>query len=114
MDYRAKKEKENGTINNSADCYTWETAGLDLEKKKQDSLNAATPKYIFTVEEVSGIKKQFKAYLRKGNGLISESGKPFEYDPDKMYGVFENGEFTLIQYHVFDPLLKEYNDFIQK
>ncbi|HBF87682.1 MAG TPA: hypothetical protein DDX39_03485 [Bacteroidales bacterium] len=86
----------------------------NMEKKKQDSLNAATPKYIFTVEEVSGIKKQFKAYLRKGNGLISESGKPFEYDPDKMYGVFENGEFTLIQYHVFDPLLKEYNDFIQK
>lgn len=86
----------------------------EMTKEKMDSIKSATPKYIFTVEDLNGIKKQFKAYLRKGDGLISEEGKAFEYDPDKMYGVFESGEIVIIQYYAFDPLLKSYSYFAKK
>ncbi len=87
-----------------------------IPKKKKDSILAATPVYIFTVEDINHNKKTIKTFLKDPEKdprkAVFQKHYP-KYDEDNMYGYIPGGTYLLmVQYYVFDPLIREPEDFI--
>lgn len=92
----------------------FEYLATEIKQVKKDSILASVPYFIISVKDVSGKGKTIKTFLRRGLGLLDDDGKPYEFDPDRLYGVLDNGEFVIIQYYVFDPLFRTYKEFVNK
>jgi len=70
-----------------------------------DSIRSSTPKDVFTITDRAGNVTELKTFLKPvKEGAEDLEGNPIEYDADRMYGVINDSEFVIIQYHVFDPL----------
>lgn len=85
----------------------------EIKQSKKDSILASVPYFVISVKDVNGKTNTLKSFLRPGDGLIDDDGKPYEFDPDRLYAVLDNGDFVIIQYYVFDPLFRTYKDFIK-
>ena len=89
-----------------------------IPEKKKDSILHSTPVYIFTVEDINHNKRTIKTFLKapEKNPKKAEFEANYpKYDVDNMYGYIPGGTYLLmVQYFVFDPLIREPNDFISK
>lgn len=92
----------------------FEYLSREIKQSKKDSIQASTPYFVLTIKDNSGKSNTVKTFLRPGNGLIDDDGKPYEFDPDRLYAVLNDGDFVIIQYYVFDPLFRTYKEFIKR
>lgn len=85
------------------------------ETKKQsfkDSVLSAIPMQIFTVTDKSGRTKTLKTFLKPPpEGATNIRGEPLKSDLDRFYGWIDDKDFVVLQYFVFDPLIKTIEDF---
>ncbi len=83
--------------------------GKDIMRR----LQATSPYFKLTVVDLSGKSNTVIGYRRNAEiGETNAMGIPIKYDPDRFYGMcFGGKELTILQYYVFDPLLKTVNDF---
>ena len=86
---------------------------LGLGKDIMTRLKASSPYFKLTVTDLSGKSNTVIGYRRSAEiGETNAMGIPLKYDPDRFYGMcFGGKELTILQYYVFDPLLKTVKDF---
>ncbi len=79
-----------------------------MKKEDIDSVLKTTPIYVFKLKRFDNKPVNIvKAYPISGEGQYNEKGEPLKYHPDKIYGSINQGnDFVLLQYYVFDKLLK--------
>ncbi len=76
----------------------------------RDSLLMRSPLAIITLKNAKAQEKQIKLYLRLAeHPEKNPEGNP--YDLENLFGFLSDSSFVYVQYYVFDPLLKELNDF---
>ncbi len=81
----------------------------------KDSIIKTTPMQIFTVTDKTGNSKIVKTFIKPAKeGSTDMDGKPIFSDLDRFYGWIDNTNFVVLQYFVFDPLLKSSADFHKK
>jgi len=81
-------------------------------KEKVDSILTSEPHIQITVEDINGIKNNIKIFQKKSENRIDGFGEKTEFDLNRAYALLNNNhELLLIQYYVFDPLLKEIDYF---
>ena len=88
----------------------------DLEPRRKDSILAMTPYCIISLTDISRSTQSIKIY-RKGAfpGEVDDFGTPAPYDLDRLYALVNDGkDFTLIQYFVFDKILRPKSFFLKK
>ena len=86
-----------------------------IDEKKKDSILAASPHYIISLEERNGDIKKLKTFYRPNDGLLDSKGELLKYDPDHEYAITgDDDELLLIQYYVFHPLFKNLSYFQPK
>jgi len=79
----------------------------DLDKHKKDSILSSTPFHILTITDVSGKSKIIKTFHKRADkGDVDFEGNPVIYDRDRLYACTDNKDFTLIQFFVFDKILR--------
>jgi hypothetical protein len=82
---------------------------LNRSKIVFDSLSIQQPFCVIRVNDVANQINTVKTYQ------IPMPGKSKEYNPDLMYAVIQNDTVPVyIKYLDFDPIMKEYNDFVSR
>jgi hypothetical protein len=86
----------------------------DLDKRISDSIRAAVPFHILTIEDVRGNASVIKTYHMQGApDVVDLENKPVLWDRDRLYALINNGnDLVLIQFYVFDPILRPLDHFI--
>lgn len=87
----------------------------DMDQHRKDSIIATTPYCIISLTDTGHITNTIKTF-RKGAapGELNELGKPAPFDLDRLYALVNDGkDFTLIQYYVFDKILRTKSFFIR-
>jgi hypothetical protein len=94
----------------------YETLIDEMTKEKQDSILKAVPFHVITLETVSGEINTLKTWHKKGgNTVLDTTMQPSLWDPDRLYALINNGsDFTLIQFFVFDRILRPLNSLMKK
>jgi hypothetical protein len=83
-----------------------------LPKEEADSLIKSIPFIQILVEDIKGGKNEIRIYKKPSDGSIDAFGEKTEFDLNRAYAVLNNNnELLLIQYTLFDPLLKEFDYF---
>jgi hypothetical protein len=98
----------------SCENIKYESLLNDLEKKKKDSISSSIPFHVLTITDISGNTISLKTYHIKANpGEVDEAtNEPIYYNRDRMYALINNGQdFVLIQFYVFDKLIKPLSHF---
>ena len=88
----------------------------DMDAHRKDSIIATTPYCIISVTDTSHTTNTIKTY-RKGAfpGEVDDLGHLVPFDFDRLYALVNNGQdFTLIQYFVFDKILRTKSFFLDK
>jgi len=87
----------------------------DGKKAEIDSTLKSKPLNILTVTDNSGKSNTIKLFARVNKKNVSdENGKPYEFDPDRMSALLDNGkDFVIVQYLMFGKLLPP-ADYFQK
>jgi hypothetical protein len=88
----------------------------DMDAHRKDSILNRTPYCIISLTDTSHFTNTIKTW-RKGvtTGEVDAMGNPAPYDLDRLYAsVNEGKDFTLIQYFVFDKILRPKSFFIRK
>lgn len=80
----------------------------DIDPVKKDSILASQPFTIITLTDTQGISSTVRTFHKKsGYDETDYNGKPVPYDLDRAYALVNDGrDFTLIQFFVFDKVLK--------
>jgi hypothetical protein len=80
----------------------------DLDPLKKDSILTSQPFAIITVTDTSGVSKTIKTFHKKNlDGSADLNGNPIPYDLDRAYALVNEGkDFVLIQFFVFDKVLR--------
>jgi hypothetical protein len=80
----------------------------DIDQHIKDSVLSSSPFALITLTDVSGTSKTIKTYHKKsGSDETDINGKPIPYDLDRAYALVNDGkDFVLIQFYVFDRVLK--------
>lgn len=90
----------------------FEKVVLNLNKNQIDSVLNKMPFVIISVEDIYGTKNSLKIYRKPPNQELDEFGQKAKFDYDRAYGVLNDAdELILLQYYIFDPLLKEIDYF---
>ncbi|MBW6490764.1 MAG: DUF4340 domain-containing protein [Lentimicrobium sp.] len=86
----------------------------DMEVRKKDSISGVTPMHIITLQAKDGTVQDVKTFPR----MLPEpeidvfDGSVITYDRDRMYAYINNdADFVLIQYFVFDKILRPLSSF---
>jgi hypothetical protein len=87
----------------------------DMDPHVKDSVLATPPYVIITVTDTNNQSKTIKVYHKKGQpDAVDYNQNPTPYDLDRLYALVNDGkDFTLIQYFVFDRILRT-KDFFQR
>ena len=87
----------------------------DMDKHIKDSILSTIPFTIITLTDTNGIVRTIKTFHKQGaDGETDYKGKPVPYDLDRAYALVNDGnDFTLIQFFVFDRILKPMKYFIK-
>ena len=83
---------------------------------QKDSLLALPPSATFIVTTTGGQKIKVETWPKRTPAdLVFDQGEPMIYDPDRFFGVIngQKNELLLLQYHVFDPILKPVEYFLK-
>ena len=80
----------------------------DMDPIRKDSIVKSTPFLIITLTDINGQRKTVKTFHKANlGGQADFEGKPLPYDPDRLYAlVNDEQDFTLIQFFVFDKVLR--------
>jgi len=80
----------------------------DIDQHKKDSILSSQPFTIITLTDTKGISRTIKTFHKNsGYDETDYNGKPLPYDLDRAYALVNDGkDFTLIQFFVFDKILK--------
>jgi hypothetical protein len=88
----------------------------DMDPHRKDSILARTPYCIISLTDTAHQIQSIKTF-RKGAfpGETDGFGKEAPYDLDRLYALVNNGQdFTLIQYFVFDKILRPKSFFLRQ
>lgn len=93
----------------------YEAIVTNEELHNEDSVLATTPYHILTISDISGNASIIKTFHKKPNeGEVELDGTPTLYDKDRLYAWFNEGkDFALIQFYVFDNILKSLSYFLK-
>lgn len=85
----------------------------DLSKHQYDSITAQPTTFVLTIEDKMGKVQVLEAWRRKAAaGEVDMEGNPTEWDRDRMFARMKGtDDLVLIQYFVFDQILKPLNWF---
>lgn len=88
----------------------------NITSSQKDSIINSQPQAIVSLTDTKGGKNTVKLFSKEisARSKMQEdiSGEPLKYDLDRMYALINDGEdFVVVQYYVFDKLLKTQNDF---
>ena len=80
----------------------------DMEPHRKDSIIQSIPKNILTVVDTKGDSTTIITYFKPNdNRAVNTKGGLYVYDLDRLYAlVNDNRDFVLIQYFVFDKVLR--------
>jgi hypothetical protein len=87
----------------------------DMDQHKKDSILASPPFTIITLTDKNGIVNKIKTFHKKNaSGETDYKGNPVPYDLDRAYALVNDGQdFTLIQFFVFDRILRPLKYFVK-
>jgi len=87
----------------------------DMDKHMKDSVLSSTPFIIITLTDTNNVSQTIKTYHKKGQiDALDYDQHPTPYDLDRLYALVNNGkDFTLIQYFVFDRILRPKTFFLK-
>lgn len=90
-----------------------------MDQNKTDSICNSVPFCILSITAKNDNKKTVKIYPKpigkRSTSQVDESGTPLQYDVDRLYAIIDDSlEIVLIQYYVFDPILKNFDYFKNK
>jgi hypothetical protein len=88
----------------------------DIDPVRRDSIVSSQPFILLTLTDVEGNKTQIKTFHRPNDeGKFDEAGNFYVYDLDRAYALINDGrDFVLIQYFVFDKILRPLSFFIKE
>lgn len=93
----------------------YETMLSDMNKEYKDSILASTPYFEIILTDITNEKVHLKAFRKEAEeDLLDFEGNPILWNRDRLYAEITNGSetaFVLIQYYVFDPLIKSIDYF---
>jgi len=80
----------------------------DLDSAFIDSVTHSRPYHIITLTDLKGEVTQIRTFHKKNDaGSIDLHGNLYVYDLDRLYGLVNDGkDFVLIQYYVFEKILR--------
>jgi len=80
-----------------------------------DSIKLIRPIVIFRITNQLGVQKEVKTYIKPvPAGYEDYDGNKIKYDLDRLYALIDDRDFVVIQYYVFDPLIKTKQDLLQE
>ena len=83
-----------------------------VDQAFRDSVTALTPAFIITITENDGLETRLVTFRK---GKIPEDPEKWPYDRDRLYGLMnDDTDFVLLQYFVFDKLLRPASHFRPK
>lgn len=86
----------------------------DYDKRIMDSIITSTPYFIIELTDIYETTTTVKAFLMPATyDAYDPEGNRLSYDPNVMYALINNKDFVTIQFYVFDPLFKEFEDFLK-
>lgn len=79
-----------------------------MTKEKIDSISTSLPRNVITVIDKQGGRRTIKTFNKANSeGTFDPVGVPYPFDVDRLYAlVNEEQDFVLIQYYVFDKVLR--------
>lgn len=87
----------------------------DYDKKTKDSIITSTPYFILELTDVYQNTTSVKAFLMPATyDAYGPDGEWLPYDPNVMYALINDKDFVTIQFYVFDPLFKDFEDFLKE
>lgn len=78
----------------------------------KDSLLAAKPYRILTLEDNAGITTKVIAWKRLGNGKLDNEENPLIWDDERMWAQINDKSWVVIQFYVFNSLFANSNNFM--
>lgn len=80
----------------------------DMNPNRKDSIIQSTPKNILTVVDTKGDSTTIITYFKPNdNRAVNMEGSLYVHDLDRLYALVNNNkDFVLIQYYVFDKVLR--------
>jgi hypothetical protein len=87
----------------------------EMDPAKKDSILKSPPFVIITLTDTSGSETVITTFHKKGpEGQTDPQGHPLPYDLDRLYALVNDGrDFTLIQYFMFDKVLRPKSFFLK-
>jgi hypothetical protein len=87
----------------------------DMDKHKKDSILSSSPFTVITLTDTNGIVNTIKTFHKQNAyGETDYKGKTVPYDLDRAYALVNDGkDFTLIQFYVFDRILRPVKYFVK-
>jgi len=87
----------------------------DMDTHRKDSVLATTPYCIISLTDTGHVTNSIRIFKRGvPPDATDELGKPILYDMDRLYALVNDGkDFTLIQYFVFDKILRTKSFFLR-
>mgnify|MGYP000854860585 CR=1 FL=1 len=86
----------------------------DMPQARIDSLKKAKPLAVLNIKTVKGEKYTLNLYrMPNVKSYVDNSGEAMSFDPDIMYGIYNDNMPALCQYFTFDPILISIKDFIR-
>lgn len=91
---------------------TFEKVLSAMDDSKIDSISSSVPYFKIAVTDIKNIKNEIRVYRKPPDQKYDEFGNIAEFDYNRAYAVLNNNhEIILIQYYIFDSLLKEIDYF---
>jgi len=79
----------------------------DMAPQAKDSLLKAVPFHILTLETNDGKVRILKTYHMRGTpDAMDLDNRPVLWDRDRMFALVDNKDLVMIQFYVFDPLIR--------
>ncbi len=80
----------------------------------KDSVLNTKPLFKYTVMDVLGRQNSIVTYLKPAEeGAKDYDGVPLLFDVDRMFALYNNQDFVIVQYYVFDPITKSIDYFLR-
>ncbi|MFP4025266.1 MAG: DUF4340 domain-containing protein [Thiohalospira sp.] len=84
----------------------------EMSQQRSDSLLNSEPYCRITVTDMENYENSITIFRKPAEQEYDEFGNKIKYDYDRAYAFFnQNNELIIIQYYIFDPLLKEIDYF---
>jgi len=78
----------------------------------KDSLLAAKPYRILTLEDKAGKTRKIITWKRYGRGKVDNEGNPMVWDDERMWALLDDKSWVVVQFYVFNSLLANSINFV--